>query len=117
MTTGRVIPNHIQSPLPHYPKRETSSPIPHVIKQTGGAVKQIREILCKKDGKVDEKRLPLSLVAMKKKKNADEWLADGQTFEEIVRNLSDELEFDYLLSQKRITKGGRMFTQRCIGGV
>lgn len=93
---GRVMPNHIQSPLPHYPRREVMSPTPHVIRQTDDAIQQIRKILCKKDGEVDVEQLPLSLVAMKKKKGADEWLADGQSFEEIVSELSKELKFDCL---------------------
>lgn len=98
---GRAIPNHIQSPLPPYPRREVMSPTPHVIKETDNALQKIRRILCNKDGKIDLEQLPLSLVAMKKSPKAKEWSADGESFETIVKKLSKELKFDFLFEKER----------------
>ena len=92
---GRVVPNDISSPLPKYPKREVASPPPYVIKETDGASQQIRKILCNDEGELDIEQLPLSLVTLKGGSGA-RWLADGQSFTQIVEKLSEKLKFDCL---------------------
>lgn len=98
---GRLLPNHISSPIPSTPKRE-DVPTPLVIiykNEMQQMEEQVKRAIMDENGDIDCQKLPVSLVGLR----TDAW-PNEKKFIKVMETISEKLGFKIVFEREKIKK-------------